>query len=66
MHDAIVSRVEEMLNLQARLAPLRHTPSSVRDGLLREVDRVDQQIDQIVFDLYGLTEEGQRLVSERA
>jgi hypothetical protein len=57
LHDAIVARVQEMLSLQSQLAPLRHTPSSLRDDLLQEVERVDQQIDRLVYDLYGLTAE---------
>ena len=44
-----------MLSLQTQLAPVRHTPSSLRDDLLHEVERVDQQIDRLVYDLYGLT-----------
>jgi hypothetical protein len=58
MHDAIVSRVEEMLNLQARLAPLRHTSSSVRDDLLREVDRVDSKLTRLCLTCMGLPKRG--------
>jgi hypothetical protein len=54
-----------MLDLQAQLTPIRHTPSNLRNDLLREVIRVDWQIDQLVFELYGLNEEEQKLVGER-
>lgn len=63
LRDAIVAKVEEMLELQAQLTPVRPSPSSLRDDLLREVERLDQQIDQLVFELYGLTEEERRLVA---
>jgi hypothetical protein len=63
MHDSIVARVEDMLALQERLSSIRNTPCTERDDLLIEVDRVDQQIDQLVFNLYGLTEKERQLVT---
>ena len=65
VYDAIVAKVEEMLEFQAQLTLIRHTPSNLRNDLLREVIRVDRQIDQLVFELYGLNEEEQKLVGER-
>ena len=62
IHDAIVASVDRMLELQARLRPIRDVPSSERDDLQREVDRVDLEIDGLVYELYGLTEAERGLV----
>jgi methylase of polypeptide subunit release factors len=62
MYEGIVAKATEMLELQAQLAPVRNTPSSLRDDLLRGVDRVDQQMDRLVYDLYAVTEEERRMV----
>ena len=45
-----------------RLAPIRNTPSSERDELLREIKRTDTEIDQKVYELYGLTEEERQVI----
>ena len=60
--DAIAATVKEILALQATLSPIRNTPCAERDDLLREIERIDQQIDQLVSGLYGLTKEEQRLI----
>lgn len=62
LNDAIVASVERMLELQARLGPIRDVPTSERDDLQREVDRVDSEIDDLVYELYGLIEAERRLV----
>ena len=62
MHSAIVAKVGSILDLQARLEPIRHSPSSIRDDLLREIDRVEQQTNQLVYELYELTHEEIKLV----
>ena len=51
-----------MLELQARLRPMQDLPTSERDDLQREVDRVDSELDDLVYELYGLTEAERRLV----
>jgi len=35
-----------------------------RDGLQREIDATDRQIDQLVYQLYGLTDDEIRIVEE--
>jgi hypothetical protein len=62
IHDAIISSVAEMLVLQDHLQPLRNTPCTERDDLHREVERKDREIDNLVYDLYGLTAGQRRLV----
>jgi hypothetical protein len=65
LHDDLVAQVDKMLGLNKRLAPIRNTPCNERDELLREINRTDKEIDNRVYDLYGLTEEERRIVSER-
>ena len=57
LHDALIARVQEILSLQTQLAPVRYLPAGMRGDLLREVERVDQQIDRLVYELYELTAE---------
>jgi len=63
-HDRIASLVEEMLVLQAQLAPVRGIPSTERDGLQHAIALKDAEIDEAVYDLYGLTKAERRLVEE--
>ena len=62
MHDDLVALVDKMLELNKRLAPLRNTPSDERNELLQEIERTDAQIDQKVYELYGLTEEERQII----
>ncbi len=62
MHDDLVALVEKILELNKRLAPIRNTPCNERDELLRETERTDKEIDNLVYDLYGLTEEERKIV----
>ncbi len=62
MHDALVALVERMLELNKRLAPIRDTYGYERDELLSEIRRTDANIDQKVYELYGLTEEERQTI----
>jgi hypothetical protein len=61
-HDDLVAQVDKMLKLNKQLAPIRNTPCNERDELLREINRTDKEIDSLVYDLYGLTEEERKIV----
>ncbi|KXS31654.1 MAG: type IIS restriction enzyme [Candidatus Gallionella acididurans] len=52
-HDALVALVDKMLSLQQQKAAAR-TP---QDGTMsqRQIDAIDQQINQLVYKIYGLT-----------
>jgi type I restriction-modification system DNA methylase subunit len=63
-HDDLVALVEKMLELNKRLAPLRNAPCNELDELLREIERTDKEIDNLVYDLYELTEEERKIVEE--
>jgi len=62
MHDDLVALVNKMLELNKRLAPIRNTPCNERDELLREINHTDNEIDNLVYDLYGLTEEERKII----
>ncbi|MCX5721922.1 MAG: Fic family protein [Nitrospirae bacterium] len=59
-HDSMVSLVECMLDLRRRLANTTHPDDKTR--LQRQIDATDREIDRLVYDLYGLTEEEIKIV----
>jgi len=54
-HDKMVSLVERMLDMHKRLAKAKAPDDKTK--LQRQIDATDQEIDHLVYDLYGLTEE---------
>jgi len=61
-HDRMVSLVEQMLDLQKALT-LTKTPDE-KTRLQRQIDSTDSQIDKLVYELYGLTDEEIRTIEE--
>jgi len=66
MHDDLVALVDRMLELNKRLAPVRDIYCYERDELIREIERTDREIDNLVYDLYGLNEEERKIVGGEA
>lgn len=64
MHDDLVALIDRMLELNKRLAPIRNTPCNERDELMRKIERTDGKIDNLVYELYGLTEEEREIVDK--
>lgn len=64
MHDGLVALVDKMLDLNNRLASTPITLSNERDKLQREIERTDRQIDNLVYDLYGLTKAEKEIVKK--
>jgi len=58
----MVELVERMLDLHKRLAAAKTPPD--RTALQRQIVATDRQIDRLVYELYGLTEEEIRIVEE--
>jgi type I restriction-modification system DNA methylase subunit len=56
-HDAIVTLVTEMLQLQKDYAQAEREKEDRRHPLRRRIGEVDAAIDRLVYELYGLTEE---------
>ena len=63
-HDKLVSLVDNMLEFQKKY----HEARMERDKEIyeRQIKIVDAQIDGLVYDLYGLTEEEIKVVEEHA
>ncbi|MDD1779280.1 MAG: methyltransferase, partial [Candidatus Helarchaeota archaeon] len=59
-HDRMVSLVESMLALHKQFAAARLPDEKER--LQRQIQSTDRQIDRLVYELYGLTEEEIKIV----
>ena len=59
-HDRIVSLVDHMLALNKALASA--TLPHDRDSLTAQIAATDRQIDELVFGLYGLSEEERKVI----
>jgi hypothetical protein len=61
-HDKMVSLVERMLDLHKQATAAKNPNDKTR--LQREIEATDRHIDQLVYELYGLTEEEIKIVVE--
>jgi hypothetical protein len=61
-HDKIVLLVDKMLSLNKRLPELK--TDHEKTAIQRQIDATDRQIDELVYELYGLTDEEIRIVEE--
>jgi type I restriction-modification system DNA methylase subunit len=61
-HAKLATLASSIMELNKRLAPIRNTPCNKRDELLRQIERTDREIDNLVYDLYGLTEDERKIV----
>lgn len=59
-HDKMVALVEQMLDLHKQLKTAKAPDDKTR--LQRQIGATDKEIDQLVYELYGLTEEEIRVV----
>jgi hypothetical protein len=58
----MVTLVERMLDLHKRLAAVKNPNDKTR--LQHQIDATDREIDRLVYDLYGLTEEEINLIEQ--
>jgi fido (protein-threonine AMPylation protein) len=63
-HDRMVSLVERMLELHKRRSSTKSPNDKTR--LQRQIDATDREIDRLVYNLYGLTEEEIKIVEGTA
>ena len=63
-HDKMVALVERMLDLHKRLAKTKAPDDKTK--LQRQIEATDREIDRLVYDLYGLTEEEIKIVEGKA
>jgi type I restriction-modification system DNA methylase subunit len=62
-HGRMVKLVELMLSLHKQVAGAKTPDEKAR--FQRQIDATDHEIDQLVYDLYGLTEDEIKIVEER-
>jgi hypothetical protein len=62
-HDKLVALVDRMLELNKKKHSGKLAPSEL-DRLEREVASTDREIDELVYELYGITDEERRIVEE--
>jgi adenine-specific DNA-methyltransferase len=60
IHDKLVSLVDRMLELHKKKNSL--SPSAERDKIEREISIIDEKIDEIVYGLYGITNEERKII----
>ena len=63
-HDKMVELVEQMFSLHKQLAAAKTPDEKTR--IQRQIDATDHQIDQLVYELYELTEEEIRIVESNS
>jgi len=61
-HDRMVELVAQMLDLNRRLGKMK--TARERTAVQRQIDATDRQIDGLVYELYGLSDDEIRLVEE--
>jgi hypothetical protein len=59
-HDQIISLVDRMLDLNKKLAEAR-TPQ-IKEMLRRQIESTDRPINQLIYELYDLTEEEIKII----
>ena len=60
-HNKMVALVERMLDLNKRKHSGKLAPSQL-DRLEREIAATDTEIDELVYNLYGITEEERKII----
>ena len=58
----MVALVEQMLELHKRLAATKS--ASDRELYQRQIDATDREIDRLVYELYGLTDDETKIIEE--
>jgi len=59
LHDDLVELVDVMLDLNKKL----HTAKgSEKDQIQRQIEKTDKEIDEKVYNLYGITEEERKII----
>ncbi len=59
LHDDLVALVEVMLDLNKKIPSVK---GSERDQIQRQIDKTDKEIDELVYKLYGITEEERKMI----
>jgi len=62
-HDKMVSLVDQMLSLNKQLPAVK--TDYEKTALQRQIDATDRQIDELVYELYGITDEERKIIEEK-
>jgi type I restriction-modification system DNA methylase subunit len=63
-YDEIVSLVDKMLSLNKRLGEIRDKKTDERARIEEDIKKTDAEIDELVYKLYGITNEEQKIIEE--
>lgn len=66
MHDDLVKLVDKMLDLNKELSALGDKITDRRHQIESEIQKTDNKIDDLVYKLYGITNEEQKIIEEKA
>jgi type II restriction/modification system DNA methylase subunit YeeA len=62
LHDALVSLVDVMLDLNKKIQTAK---GNEKEQIQRQIEKTDREIDEIVYELYGITEEEKKIIESR-
>lgn len=64
IHDSLVDLVDKMLSLNKRLNQLKDKETTEKKGIEKEIEKTDAKIDEMVYDLYRITEKERGIIEE--
>lgn len=64
LHTQITSLADRVLSLNKRLNELKDKSSSEKSKIGAEIKKTDHEIDELVYNLYGITKEEQKIIEE--
>lgn len=63
LYDRLVSLVERMMELKGKLSDLGDKNTDERTNIEEKVDKIDMEMDECVYKLYGITDEEKNLIN---
>jgi hypothetical protein len=60
-HNEIIALVDVMLSLEKKL---QNAKGNEKEQIQRQIDKTDKEIDEIVYILYGITEEEKKIIED--
>lgn len=60
----IIKLVEKMLSLNKRLNEIGDKKTDARQRIEEEINKTDAEINELVYELYGITEEEKKIIEE--
>ncbi len=62
LHDDLVALVDVMLNLNKKIQTAK---GNEKEQIQRQIEKTDGEIDEIVHELYGITEEEKKIIESK-